>query len=197
MADSLDKAVADPSDDEAWHDLLFFGARYLQQPKRGDKRRKISSLLLKRLMVGGASLDDESNQLKVTCRRSPEASRAAAIFSKLEDGNISATIRILCSDDTPADFFAVNLEKLQDKHSPAQAGAQSPPNPADKPALQVSEEVVLHAIRSFPAGSAGGPDGIRPQHLVEHTQSQEAGTRILSFMTELVNRFFWSCMPSA
>jgi len=32
-------------------------------------------------------------------------------------------------------------------------------------ALTVSEEDVRRAVFSFPAGSSGGPDGMRPQHL--------------------------------
>ena len=31
--------------------------------------------------------------------------------------------------------------------------------------IQVSEDQVAKAILSFPCGSAGGPDGLRPQHL--------------------------------
>ena len=81
LADSLDKAVAGPSDGEAWHDLLLFAARYLQQPERGGKRRNISSLLLKRLKVGDVSLDDESNQSKVARRRRPEACPCGAKVS--------------------------------------------------------------------------------------------------------------------
>ena len=107
------------------------------------------------LKVGGASMNEESYQPKVACRRSPEASRVAAISFKLDDGNISAAVCILRSDHTPADFSTANLAKLQEKYPPAHAGALSPTNTADKPALQVSAEVVLHAIRSFPAGSAG------------------------------------------
>ena len=155
LADFFDKTVAGPSDGDAWHDLLFFGARYRQQPRRGGKRRNTSSLLLKRLNVGGASLDEESNQAKVASRRSPEALRIVAISFKLEVGNISAAVRVLCSDDKPADLSAANLAKLQEKCPPAHAGAQSPKYPADKPALQGSEEAVLHAIGSCPEGSAG------------------------------------------
>ena len=43
--------------------------------------------------------------------------------------------------------------------------------------MVVAEEV-LQAIRSFPKGFAGGPDGLRPQHLKDIT-SDEASCRIL------------------
>ena len=43
--------------------------------------------------------------------------------------------------------------------------------------------------RSFPTGSAGSPDGIRPQHLVKFILSQEAYPPLLSSITALVNDF--------
>ena len=104
----------------------------------------------------------------------------AAITSKLEDGNISAAVRLLCSENIPADFTTVNLGKLQDKHP-------HPTHARHMPALQVSEDTVLKAIRSFPAGSAPGPDGIKPQHLLELAQSQEAGLDLLTALTTVVN----------
>ena len=76
----------------------------------------------------------------------------AAITSKLEDGNISAAVRLLCSEDTPAEFTSDNLGKLQDKHPLEHMGVRIPPMSDNMPALQVSEDTVLKAIRSFPAG---------------------------------------------
>ena len=37
-------------------------------------------------------------------------------------------------------------------------------NPRFEP-LQVSSDDVVRALRSFPFGSAGGPDGLSPQHI--------------------------------
>ena len=65
---------------------------------------------------------DEPSQSNVACRRSAEASRAAAISSKLEDGNTSAAVCILYSNDTPAEFSTANLAKLQEKHRLAHFG---------------------------------------------------------------------------
>ena len=64
----------------------------------------------------------------------------AAITSKLENGNISAAVRLLYSDDTPAEFTTANLGKLQDKHQLEHMGARMPPTPDNIPALQVSED---------------------------------------------------------
>src|SRR6218665_2457410 len=37
---------------------------------------------------------------------------------------------------------------------------------------QASEKEVADAVRSFPAGSASGPDGLRPQHLLDLLNNQ-------------------------
>ena len=50
-----------------------------------------------------------------------------------------------------------------------------PPPPSDVPAITVSEEEIVRAIRSFPNGSAGGPDGLRPQHLKDMTGATASG----------------------
>ena len=39
-------------------------------------------------------------------------------------------------------------------------------------AIQLSEKEVLKATRSFPAGSSGGPDGVRPKHILQDSWSQ-------------------------
>ena len=115
----------------------------------------ISSLILNRLKAGDVSLDEEQNQLNVDRRRSPEAWRAATISFTLKDRNISIAICIFCSCDTPVHFSAANLAKLQEKHPPAHSGAQWPPNPADKPALQVSEEAAHPGHQVFPCRFCG------------------------------------------
>ena len=42
--------------------------------------------------------------------------------------------------------------------------------------LRVSTDQVLAAIKSFPPGSSGGSDGLRPQHLKDMTDQQVGDT---------------------
>jgi len=46
---------------------------------------------------------------------------------------------------------------------------------------------VLRAVRSFPAGSAGGPDGVRPQHILEMVNCREVGPELHSALTGFVS----------
>ena len=92
---------------DVWHDLLSF------VPVICSYRNVSSAWLLKRLDAGGASPEDEPSHPNVARMRSPKAPIAAATSSKLEDGNISAAARILCSEDTLAEFSAANLTKFK------------------------------------------------------------------------------------
>ena len=55
--------------------------------------------------------------------------------------------------------------------------------------LQVSCEEVVGAIKPFPCASAGGPDGLRPQHLKDMVCSSAGGgvSRLLRALTAFIN----------
>ena len=187
LADTLDGVVNEPQSTKAWTALLHFGSLFLHVTERGGKRWNISSILLKRLNTGPTSADDHSDLPTIHCKSDADSARAAAISTKLEEGNITAAVMILWSDDSPADFSSSNLDRLRGKHPSEHAGARPSANPMEKPALQVSEIAVLKVVRSFPAGSTGVSDGIRPQHLLELVQYKEMGNRLLTSLTAFVN----------
>ena len=110
-----------------------------------------------------------------------------AVTSKVEDGNIRAAVRLLCSEDKPADCTDVVLAALRAKHPPAPMVKEAIPEPASFNSVRVTEADVLKAIKSFPAGSSGGPDGLRPQHLSELVACQSMGANLLSSVTRFVN----------
>jgi len=45
----------------------------------------------------------------------------------------------------------------------------------------------MSSIRSFPAGSSGGPDGVRPQHILDLVNCRESGPALLTSLTAFVN----------
>ena len=82
------------------------------------------------------------------------------------------------------------LRALKEKH-PSAPENLSLPDPLDRSVVPAvaSEEVVRKGILSFHAGASGGPHGLRPGHfrsLVAHG-SAEAGSRLLSALTDLAN----------
>jgi hypothetical protein len=53
--------------------------------------------------------------------------------------------------------------------------------------LSVVESDVFKAVRSFPAGSSGGLDSFRPQHLIDLVGCLESGGDLLTALTSFVN----------
>ena len=110
--------------------------------------------------------------------------RAAAVASELEEVNITAAVRILCSDDKTVPINAEIPAELELKH-PAPSDCQQPPPPPPVTSnLQVTEMELAKRMRTFPAGSAGGPDRLR---ILELCNCAEAGPELITAMTALVN----------
>lgn len=59
----------------------------------------------------------------------------------------------------------------------------------------MSEAEALASIRSFRAGSSGGPDGIRPQHILKLEGQPDSGPELLSAITALVNLLLSGSCP--
>ena len=95
---------------------------------------------------------------------------AKRVAIKLEEGDFKGAVHSACSEDAFTSVTDDTLSVLWEKH-PALHPASCFPSPPDSDHLAslplVSEEDVARALRSFPRGSAGGPDGIRPQHLLD------------------------------
>ena len=80
---------------------------------------------------------------------------AAAVMAKIEDGNMKAAIRIMSSEEKPATDVEATYMKLLARHPAPPVDRRPAPDPAGTTALKVTEEQVMSAIRTFPAGSAG------------------------------------------
>ena len=105
-------------DKSAWTAPISFGTNYLLPPKRGGKRHNKTTVIKKRL-ENGAEHDDVNSTSPILTRRrklDDDGLLAAAVTSKIEDGDIKAAVRILVSDDKPAADTLETLASLQDKH---------------------------------------------------------------------------------
>jgi len=119
-----------------------------------------------------------------------------AVTGKLEEGNMMAAIRLLMPDDTLASPSAESLAKLQDKHPSASLDPVDLPSPSQDRCLLVDENEVRRSVLSFPAVSAGGPDGLRPQHLRDMLLCREAGPDFLTVLTAFVNLMLAAGYPA-
>ena len=163
------------------------GKLVLGIPKRGGKRNNLSSIVKKRIACFSASDEFGFEEMTGSKPRKSGSSLADAVAAKLEDGNIRAAVRILRSDETPSVFSSDSLFKLQSKHPSKYVDRKPVPDPLVAPVLFVDESDVHKALRSFPAGSSGGVDGLRPQHFVDLVANVESGASLLTALTAFVN----------
>ena len=178
LAKILDAVVSkDGHDDhDSWDRLLQFSARCFHVPARRAKCCSLPS------MVNGQLREEvDPPVLRQTARskcqstksfaNDPMAYLASRVSSKLEQGDFKGAVRLACSDATIADNSSATFEELQQNHPhPHHASSIIPlAETTGLPPITVSEEEIVRAIRSFPNDSAGGPDGLRPQHLKDMT----------------------------
>ena len=185
----LNKVTSVHSDLAAWNNLLHFASRVLFKPARTGRRPNLASIIKKRTEEGNVdtSVGKAGYVVHRGKKRDLEELLAAAVAAKIEDGNIKAAIRMLSFDEKPATDVDATYTKLQERH-PTQSPDRLPvPDPRDVVAIHVSEEDVLSAVRTFPPGSSGGPDGLRPQHLLDLVSCRESGPALLTSLTAFVN----------
>jgi len=198
----LHRISQSPDDLNAWSSLLGFGTCIFARPARGGKRHNLSAVIKKRAddvyhntTVSSSPLTSFDHQPKLL-KSNASASLAARVSSKIEDGNVKAAVRLICSEDNMAVKNQDNLSKLLDKHPSAPTGRQLVKIDCSTPQYHATEADVLKAIRSFPAGSSGGPDGIRPQHLLDLVNCTVSGSNVVAAITAFVNTLLdGNCHP--
>ena len=98
-----------------------------------------------------------------------------------------------------APFDDVTAAALRIKH-PVRFMSVSPtqlPSSSDSTRCLLESDI-LAAVKSFIPGSAGGPDGLRPQHLKDLTSASagDAGRRLLTRLTEFANLCLTGRVPA-
>jgi hypothetical protein len=177
------------SDLAAWDNLLQFASRILFKPARTGRRHNLASVIKKRTEEGNCDSSEKMSDVVNHGGRKRNADElpAAAVAAKIEDGNIKAAVRMLSTEEKPATDVDATYNKLLERHPARHPGRLPSADPSGVPAIQVTEEDVVKAVRTFPAGSAGGPDGLRPQHLLDLVNNRESGPALLTSLTAFVN----------
>ena len=197
---SLVETVVARNDIPSWSRLLHFPVRCLRAPKRGGRRWNMVRDI-------NEQIRSESDPPPAPAHRQAHGKHhdqletlALRVATKLEEGNFKGAVRLACSEESIADMNDKTLAALQLKHPPPHPDSHLPPPPED-PSLSpsISEEAVVKAIHSFPNGSAGGPDGLSPQHLKDMTgaSAQSGGPALLRALTSLTNIILQGKIPRA
>ena len=197
----LSDIVTEPSRVHRWNDLLHVGAELLGKPLRGGKRHNLGNIINKRAANYDDKTKSRNNNNYSTCTNSDKHHKdnllAAAVTSKIEDGNLRAAIRLICSEDAVAPYDDDTLHALRSKHPGSPPDRDHIDPPVGVQCLQITAEDVREAIRSFPAGSSGGPDGFTPRHLQDLISGQHVADGLLQNLTAFVNLMLRGDVPEA
>lgn len=77
------------------------------------------------------------------------------------------------------------LEKHPRDPNPGDLGRLPAPDASGSWVVTPAE--VLEAVRTFPAGSAGDPDGFRPGHLADLVGFEEDSEQLVGALTDFIN----------
>ena len=145
----------------------LFGSHCLAAFRRAGKNRLLASAINKQLNEEVDAEPTASVAIKSQRKKENSNHLASNVSSKLKEGYFKGAVRVACSEDSFAYFSdATYTPLLLKRPSP-------PPNSAIPPAalltsitiVLVSVDEIVQVIRTVLCGSAGGPDGLRPQHL--------------------------------
>ena len=142
-----------------WRDTLKLVRSRIQRWKEGDIHELWSEVVSRNR--SSARLQGKSKCVSSESMRRSNASRARRA---VEDGQYRKAIQSLTSvglAQASADIANEMLAKHPQANPP-----HLPPDPVPPP-VQISERVVVKALRSFPSGTAPGPSGLRANHLKE------------------------------
>ena len=198
-ADALNNLINDVLQSNtslSWSKLLCFTYHGLQKPKK-DKHSSNSPSLVSKMkdqisVFMNSNFPPEGFPFQLRDKRAKQKSKEEIlknrVNAKFSENDLKGAIRELSSDDTLAPDNSDTLKKLEERHPAAPTGISLPPAPEnDETHIPVTTDSVKKAILSFPAGSAAGPDGLKPGHLKSLIGAVEAGNRLLESITKLVN----------
>jgi hypothetical protein len=212
LAQLLTVIVANPDNMQAWIDLFLFPSSCLKVPggRGGRKHQKnlagkinevIRSFPVRPAAANHIQQCDNrvaaEHKTRNKSKRSEQERMAARVSELLEDGDVRGAVRLAASEETMAPYNQYTVDALISKHPRAIHHPQYTASDAVEP-LQGQEADIAAAIKSFPAGSAAGLDGLRPQHLKDMVgeQTAAAGQQLLTRLTDFTNNVLSGHVPN-
>lgn len=181
LSQLMDSCISNTT--SAWMNLLLFSYTCLQVPEKSTNLTQAVKDNIKQFEVPR----NVKNKVKSRVKDTPLSTR---VESKLSDGDVRGAVKILSSADSLANESEEVFAELKSKH-PCPGRKLVFPDPPVPSAdnLSVEESQVLEAVYSFPNGTSGGVDGLRPQHLKDllSKSNGDANLKLLSSLTNLCN----------
>ena len=186
----------------AWERLFRFPTRCLRVPKKGFQGKSLSKAVKQQLaeeqdpVIEWRQSSRKTNQPAISEEKKLET-LSKRVSEKLEEGDFKGAVRIASSEDRLAAYSKETLDALLSKHPAPPPDSIIPPPPSPE-TMVVYEADVIRAVKSFPNGSAGGPDRLRPQHLKDMLQcSRGEGSPFVSTLAAFCSLVLGGGVPEA
>ena len=98
---------------------------------------------------------------------------AAWVSDKLEEGDFKGAVKLASSDDSIVPVTESTYQAPLERHPQPHPGSVIPPADVEVSAIRVDCDEVRRSVRCFKRGSAGDPDGLRPQHLKDMLSTED------------------------
>ena len=169
----IDRVVDQASNVDAWEKLALFSFQAFRLPTTPNVIKKSISSVIKSNLKSAEFPSSNPHQ------KWQAKSLKLVVEAKISEGDISGALRTLCSEDVLAPQDETTLKILQEKHPLAPNNFSfNVPVPSNIAGFSPSSIDIEKAINSFPIGSAGGLDGLRPQHLKDMISKSNGETRV-------------------
>lgn len=188
VAASLSKCIRqtiETNDVSSWEQFFTFSYRTLHVTRDGK-----SSGSLTQKIKNNCTHPTETDNQHPPSNRLPHRNTAQLVERKINAGDIKGAAQLLFSSDAAAPDTAETLSALESKHPLSSPSSQlpPPPDPTERTPTATVEDVQA-AVASFRGGSAGGLDGLSPQHYKDliFGTTGDTGRVVLESVTQLVN----------
>jgi hypothetical protein len=173
--------VVEKNTDVTWYKLFLFTYAVLQLPQKKNKSKNLTTFVKENLnawkIIKQADFNEiynhimehfvDKKQRKIIKKFKENVSQLCQkAQTKLSDGDIRGALNMLTSQDMIVPRNEATMQALQKKHPPPRKYNSTTvfQQKLDNNMSSVTSLEVTKAIASFPNGSAGGLDAIRPQN---------------------------------
>ena len=164
LSSTISKIISNPSDVDKWRRLLFMPKICLKAPPREGQQKKTSFATVVNRQIGNFWQNEQLASLlgahiaRKFYKKKKGSARLNLISSKIDKGNIQGAVRIASPAENMEPPNIRSLEVLNMKHPEAPNDRRPFSTPGDDiDPLQMSIEIVRHAINSFEPQLPGGP----------------------------------------
>jgi len=203
VAESLNQVLTEvlsSNDVVTWGRLLKFPYTALRVPHKSEKVRNLTTFVKSAASNWSAPTLQKTpapNQWKLPTQ-SANHSTIKKAEAKLADGDIQGAIRLLSRDDLVAPNTQETVDSLLSKHPCHPQPSFFPTVPETVEVDHISVEETIKAIKSFPSGSAGGLDALRPRILKDLLGSYivDNEDKLLNSLATFLTRILQGDVPS-